>query len=188
MWTKVVNSLTTFVPSFFFLLSFVRSYLLFVVGVLSWSFATTLFLANYSGIANMDTGDAEGDTFFALRSVYLPVECKSQDHHHFQGFLNVFLPGVVVRILAFMGGEQEEKDERGWACKEVCLICICLSMQVTVTIQSMWVIAWRSHKFWWKLIHVLVFISLFPFVAVLGSRLIIFCFNILSLPPFSQTA
>lgn len=39
--------------------------------------------ANYSGIANMDTGDAAGDAFFALRSVYVPMECSDPNHSPF---------------------------------------------------------------------------------------------------------
>lgn len=41
--------------------------------------------ANYSGIANMDTGDAAGDAFFSLRSVYLPIECASSAGHRYSG-------------------------------------------------------------------------------------------------------
>mmetsp|Transcript_44727 Transcript_44727/g.87652 ORF Transcript_44727/g.87652 Transcript_44727/m.87652 type:complete len:295 (+) Transcript_44727:25-909(+) len=42
--------------------------------------------ANYTGIANMDTGDAAGDAFFSLRSVYLPIECSNKSGgHHFGG-------------------------------------------------------------------------------------------------------
>lgn len=43
---------------------------------------------NYSGIANMDTGDNAGDAFFSLRSIYLPIECTNKStnsSHHFAG-------------------------------------------------------------------------------------------------------
>lgn len=41
--------------------------------------------ASYTGIANMDTGDEYGDAFFALRSVFLPIECSNTNAHHYAG-------------------------------------------------------------------------------------------------------
>ena len=33
---------------------------------------------NYTGITNMDTGDAAGDAFFALRSRFIPLNCAGE--------------------------------------------------------------------------------------------------------------
>lgn len=41
--------------------------------------------ASYTGIANMDTGDEYGDAFFALRSVFEPIECADKNAKHFGG-------------------------------------------------------------------------------------------------------
>jgi len=40
---------------------------------------------NYTGISNMDTGDARGDALFSLRSIYLPIECSDTTTKHFSG-------------------------------------------------------------------------------------------------------
>ena len=50
---------------------------------------------NYTGLANMNSGDAAGDLFFFLRSATWPVECEKDPKSH-----NCFNPEVVATDLA----------------------------------------------------------------------------------------
>ena len=47
-----------------------------------WCFDALFSFLQYTGMTNLDTGDAKGDVFFGIYELSIPELCKSQSARH----------------------------------------------------------------------------------------------------------